>query len=831
MFDLINHAPDKGTVLFSSGENRDGSPVAASPVLARIVPCMLLLSIATLVVGGEARSATEYAAAEKRLAKTYSFDRVAKEHIEVRWDDLRGMATPLARRVPIQACHHPQVVFIHPDLSLTIGCTARDPSAFGIGFALGKPAQLPNMWKVSRRLHGDYMPIVESQWQIGPITIIQTALAILPTGREVITGTETQYVVVRLAVGNSSDAACQTPLYVMVGAASRDKDACGYGPFLTPIGRWQTPSRQMTLRNSALTTDGKTLLTYRCSAPTEVSYARQLAGVTETAGHSDALTNVLRFNLDLKPGQRRTIDLVVAGASSLYPQTEQAAMAKIDFDVALRQATAHWESQLTPSMKYVTPEPQLNRVYQQLILSTLQNAWQVPGSPWHEPVQSPDGAVGVWCWENAHASTPLMALGYCQELRPGLRYLIDHQNGGGKNSLNSDVKSNRGSFGGTAIAWLNDTGSVLWTLAEEYRYSRDAQWLAANRPSIVAAWDWIQTARAQTRIMTKDGTKAPQYGLLPAGQECDYARGYCFAFSDAFTWLGMSEMAKAFRQASLPEAERMARDVEDYRQCLADVIRREQGVHPETKLSIVSNAVSQRLEATWHGDGPIHLFDVGLLKPADERFEPMFEHTRRKYGVLMGLTTHESGGNQWYPSQTERSYYRCFLGRGEIERSLLVFYSNLAYGRASDTYQTCERFLANDPNHSPFEPNASGNGRQLDMMRRMLIDEQDEADGVLWLLRGCPRRWFAKGASIEARRAPTLFGEMSLVSHSNGDTITVDVNAPAWEKPKEIRLVIRHPDRKTMANVTVNGKPIAAQGETVILPSASGHLRIVASYE
>ena len=208
----------------------------------------------------------------------------------------------------------------------------------------------------------------------------------------------------------------------------------------------------------------------------------------------------------------------------------------------------------------------------------------------------------------------------------------------------------------------------------------------------------------------------------------------------------------------------------------------------------------------------------------------MVEYTRRKYGILMGLAEHVEGGVEWYPNQTERSYYKCYLGRGEIEKSLLVFYSNLVYGRSNDTYQSCERFHVDDPDFSPLQPNASGNGRMLDMIRRMVIDEQEASEGRLWLLRGCPRRWFAKGQSIAVAKAHTLFGQMAIRCRSEGNGITVDMESPSWDSPREIRLALRHPEYKPIVKATVNGKAAKVEGETIVLSYPTGRLRILSTY-
>ena len=161
------------------------------------------------------------------------------------------------------------------------------------------------------------------------------------------------------------------------------------------------------------------------------------------------------------------------------------------------------------------------------------------------------------------------------------------------------------------------------------------------------------------------------------------------------------------------------------------------------------------------------------------------------------------------------------------EKALLVFYTNLVYGMSADLHQTVERVNVNDSNFAPFQPNASGNGRVLDMMRRMVIDEQDEAQGVLWLLRGCPRRWFAPGKAVVVEDAPTLFGKMAMRTTCTKDTITIDIDPPADRPLKQLCVAVRHPGRQKAREVTINGASIAIQGEVLTIPAPSGHLHIV----
>ncbi len=801
---------------------------------------MAVLACASTAAAAEGRkTAAEYAAAAKRLAETYSLDRVAREHVEVRYEDLLGMATPLGYRVPIQSGNHPMVVMVQPDLSIVLG--DEGPDTLGLGFALGTPAQLPDMWKITRSLRDGYLPIVESRWNVAGMTVTQTALAILPRAAAAVTGKEMQYVVVRMTVANPGTAPREAPFYVLLGKMGESPNV-NYAPFLAPASRWQGPALGIAARAGALALRDRTILIYRTSAPTPTSFHASLDNPPKGADHPAVLTNCLRFDLRLGPGETRAIDLVATNPTNSAEKDEGPGMEATDFDSALRRATADWKGRLTPAMEYLTPEPRLNTIYKQLILSCLGNVLQMPDVPWRLPLQTPvgGGCRGVWAWEFAHMAVPMMGVGYARELRPALRYFTERQNGVGAHSADPSPAA-KGAYSGSGAGWTNETGSILWALAEEYRYSRDAVWLKANRPGILAAWKWVQTARAKTRVTDKAGKKVPYYGLLPAGKVGDPG-DVChqFAFNDNLTWYGMSQVAAAFREAGLPEAAQWTREADEYRQCILGVLQREQFVDPETKLLFMPSSAGYRSglprDPYWHCDGPVQMFDTGLLPPRDGRFAPMVEYTRRKYGLLMGLSERLPPGlgtgaaTEWYPNQTERSFYRTYLGRGEIEKSLLVFYSNLVYGRSSDTYQTSERFHLDDPNFSAFQPNASGNGRMLDMMRRMLIDEQDASEGRLWLLRGCPRRWFAQGQSIAAKRIPTLFGQMSVVMRSDGDVITVDVDCPTWESPKEIRLVLRHPAGKRIATATVNGKETAVDGETICLLAPEGRVRIVCKY-
>ncbi|NIA14290.1 MAG: hypothetical protein GWP08_09420, partial [Nitrospiraceae bacterium] len=725
-----------------------------------------------------------FESAYARLRREFTLDRVADEQIEVAWEDLVGMAAPISKRVPLQVRYHPDVVFQHPDASIALG---RTNASLGLGFALAEPYALPDLYETGKSLHLGYLPIVHSRWESTPLVLEQTAFTFLPDDEETVTGRETQYLVVRIRVTNTATTPQARPLLVLIGGMEGRQNT-NYDPFLGSAGSWVGKPLNLELDGRSLLLDGNVLLVYQSDGDEVCRLVSQMRTGADDPDDPEMVMNALRFDWTLAPGETRVIDLVVAPAAGGYRLDERPRMETVDYEAALRRAVAYWEHGLTPGMKLTTPDSRLNDIYRSLILSCLANMTKNPGRPWIEPIQAPMWEA-VWPWECMHMAVPFCALGYGRELEPMYRFFTERQTGLGPYGVENrgpdgDVHATYGCYTTNfLLRWMVETGAVLWGMAAKCDYSQDTQWLEANRESILAAWDWIQTARRQTKRFKNNGEKVEYYGLLPKGRAHDWDEWrYHFTFSDAFTWKGMNDMAAAFGRAGLPDAPRLASEAEDYRQCILDVVERIQYVDPETGLLFVPNDVLQRPGDppgnVWWVDGPNCLFALGLLDAqTDPRFEPMVQYMQRHFGTLMGIIgpmdqyqKPEEKSLYWYVNSGERGLFKNYLARGEVEKALLLFYSTLVYGLSHDCYQTVERIHVWDPNYAPFQPNASGNGRLLDMMKRMVIDEQEP--GVLWLLRGCPRRWFAEGQEISVEDAPTLYGKMGLKTSVTGNALT-----------------------------------------------------------
>jgi hypothetical protein len=88
----------------------------------------------------------------------------------------------------------------------------------------------------------------------------------------------------------------------------------------------------------------------------------------------------------------------------------------------------------------------------------------------------------------------------------------------------------------------------------------------------------------------------------------------------------------------------------------------------------------------------------------------------------------------------------------------------------------------------------------------MLISERD--DDTLVVAQATPRAWLRDGEKIELERVPTYFGVVSatLESRARAGEIRADVHMPAARRPAGLHVRFRHPERKRMQAVTVNGR-------------------------
>jgi hypothetical protein len=101
----------------------------------------------------------------------------------------------------------------------------------------------------------------------------------------------------------------------------------------------------------------------------------------------------------------------------------------------------------------------------------------------------------------------------------------------------------------------------------------------------------------------------------------------------------------------------------------------------------------------------------------------------------------------------------------------------------------------------------STDGAWFELYRSMLVNELS-GDGTLFIGQAVPRAWLADGKRLRVERAPTYFGPVSFSVDSRvaAGEISVILDTPSRQPPASLLVRLRHPQRKPLQSVTVNGR-------------------------
>jgi hypothetical protein len=144
-----------------------------------------------------------------------------------------------------------------------------------------------------------------------------------------------------------------------------------------------------------------------------------------------------------------------------------------------------------------------------------------------------------------------------------------------------------------------------------------------------------------------------------------------------------------------------------------------------------------------------------------------------------------------------------YLKRGQPEHAIRALFN----GFAQNIYRDVRCFIEH-----PVEAFGLGAGPfyktpdencWINWLRNCLLMEK--GDDLLAIAPGAPRSWFADGFSVEGMA--TYFGPVGYSVIPDGNRIVVRLDPPRRNPPKTLEVHLRHPERKALREVTVNGRP------------------------
>lgn len=292
------------------------------------------------------KHAPRYLQARERLSRSLSLNSVQEKHKEVSWADVSGLASPLSKRVPIQMPFHSEVIFVQPDMSISLG---REPESLGLGFALGSPFRFPDPVQVHRKLHQGYLPIVESTWTDDGLTLSQKAFTFFPETDHSIRGENDQVLGVRVTAKSKAEAVLRKSLFVFIGRMNGTQGT-NYAPFLATESRWMGEPLDLQIVDGKVLLNNRDFISYRTECPVEVELHPRFPVSTDVCSEKTILTNCLQFTFQLRADQETIVDFLLTGSS----EGSFKSLDKITIDTGQQLSIASWNRLLESAMKIDT---------------------------------------------------------------------------------------------------------------------------------------------------------------------------------------------------------------------------------------------------------------------------------------------------------------------------------------------------------------------------------------------------------------------------------------------------------------------------------------------
>jgi hypothetical protein len=521
-----------------------------------------------------------------------------------------------------------------------------------------------------------------------------------------------------------------------------------------------------------------------------------------------------------------------------------------------KRVAAFWRRRIGTGAQIETPNETLNNFYRTHLMHMLVINDREPGAD-RNVARCGGFHYGSFPDEGCMVISDLDRRGYTAEAERCLDLYVRYQ---GTVPLPGNYSSADGVFygsGGYEVAGYNrNQGWVLWCLAEHYRYTRDRAWLERVAPALVKGCDWISRERRATMVgaerpLQRDdqGRQPIQYGFLPAGSLEDVTDYWTWLSTNAYAYLGLRSAAAVLAEIGHREAARLQGDAEAYGRDLRAGFFEAAARSPVVRLRngtwVPHFPPRQERRGRDFGwlrevlEGAVHLIYCGIIAPD----EPAARWIIEDYEDNLFL----SDGYGYPAPDFERQWFgwggfsmqpnllifpSLYLWRDEPKHYLRAYFNPFASAFYPDVLMLTEHALPTLADWTGDHFKTSDEANSTFWLRQMFLAERGNE---LFVGQAIPRAWLEDGKRMRVDRALTHFGVTSLEIVSQVETgyIVVKLDPPRRNPPERINLRVRHPGRKPIRQVWVNGLPhhdLDIEKEVIYLRGASEPLDVRVSY-
>lgn len=695
-------------------------------------------------------------------------------------------------------------------------------------FATGDPPDFREREEGSKQsLKDGYLPIVSTKWLDREIEYEEIAFATYLDGKIedslLRRGDETTVCIVRFNIRNTSEGLKEAKLWLLTEPGEAITLENGIVSAIGKIVPAETVKDQWKIQLYR-----EPVLRYFIKQPQKgelftVSYPGKIEGIEG----SYSIPRTALYKVLLNSFESVKLELYIP-FDNILTEEEKDKLMSIDYERAIKGVEEYWTNFISSGGEITTPNQLINDFFKAVAIHIAINGNK---DPYSDNIVLPAGtlAYGPCGNEACLQIRQLDYRGYHDRVEKLLNIFLYTQ---GSRKLDGNFTTKEGALQGLEVykgevidagfKYNLDHGFILTMLAEHYLLTRDKTWLEKVLPNLIDACNFIIRERKTTMIFDEKGEKVKEFGLLPAGHLEDNPEWRHWFAVNAYAWKGMKLVANILKEIKHPEAERMEREVESYREDILNAVKRAMIESPVVKLldgtfipHIPTRTGIRGRELGWFREGaygPLHLVECGVIDYNDEKATWILKDLEdnifitREYGRPVDLEKcwFSHGGVTIQANLLNNAIV--YLKRGQTKHAVRSFYNNFASSIYPDVRVFTEHPVVElGYGVGPFykTPDESG---FLNWLRNFLIMEDGNR---LLLAAGIPREWLKEGDVISVKNMATYFGPVSYCIKSKIDSekeIEVWLSPPKRNPPEEIAIRLRHPREEKIEKVEVNRK-------------------------
>jgi hypothetical protein len=513
----------------------------------------------------------------------------------------------------------------------------------------------------------------------------------------------------------------------------------------------------------------------------------------------------------LQPGEKAVFEFFLPHAP--IPNERALTLAAQSFDKRLTECKTFWQAKLKKAAQIRVPEKRIDEMIQagllHLDLITYGN----------EPRGTLVPAIGVYTAIGTE-SAPIIqfynSMGLQDVAKRSLTYFLDkqHEDGFMQN------------FGG----YMVETGAVLWSLGEYFRYTHNKEWIEQIKPKVLKSCDFLIRWRAENKV---DSLHGKGYGMID-GKVADPEDNFHQFMLNGYAYLGLSRASEMLADIDAAQSNRIRNEADAWKMDIRESFFNGMALSPVVPLG----------DGTWSPTAPPWAEAIGP-RALYAKKETFFSHgTFTAPDVLLGplylvfcevLAVNEPASKMMldYISelffQNNSAFSQPYYSRhnwiqakqGWVKPFLKTYYNTFSALADRETYTFWEHLYHVSPHKTHEEA-------WFLMETRWMLYLEDGS--TLRLLNTIPRKWMEDGKTVELNDVQSYFGPLNVKvkSEINKGYIEATIKCNSDRKPKEVTIRIPHPDGKKAVKVT--GGEYNPYNETVTVKLFNGKTDIRVEY-